>query len=295
MRKFILPLLLASVAATPAIAGPRDDSNHPGRADRAERAQAHEERQQAREQRAVQTQRPEFSGQQHFNGNMGGGQPQYVRREFVGNPHQGFQGGASGDANVERAHGRFQGNGEIYVAPGPRSVRNPYGGGPVRDVRGDQSQQAFDGRIERHPPIVVNDGQRVSRAFRGRPPVVSQTPQPGTQPPMRVDNRRRHHTDWSGDWRHDSRYDWQNHRRHHRNWFHLGVYYDPFGWGYSPFQIGWRMWPSYYSSNYWISDPYQYRLPYAPPGYQWIRYYNDAILVDTWSGEVVDVLYNFFW
>ena len=48
MRKFIIPLLLASVAASPAIAGPRDDSNHPNRPDRAERQQVREERQQAR-------------------------------------------------------------------------------------------------------------------------------------------------------------------------------------------------------------------------------------------------------
>ena len=24
-----------------------------------------------------------------------------------------------------------------------------------------------------------------------------------------------------------------------------------------------------------------YRLPYAPPGYVWVRYWNDALLVDT--------------
>jgi Ni/Co efflux regulator RcnB len=300
MRKFILPLLLASVAASPAMAGPRDDNNHPGRADRAERAQVREERQQAREQRAVQTQRPEFSGPQHLNGNPGDGQPQFARPQYVGNPRQGFEGGASREVNVERAHGRFQGNTETYVAPGPRMVRNPYGGGAVQRIRdGDQPREVLEGR-QHGPRVVTTDGQRqpdrtYPRVLRTRTPVVSQTPQPGTQPPLRVDNRRRNHTNWSTDWRRDNRYDWQNHRRHHRNWFHLGLYYDPFGWGYSPFQIGWRMWPSYYGSNYWINDPYQYRLPYAPPGYRWIRYYDDAILVDTWSGEVVDVLYNFFW
>ena len=47
--------------------------------------------------------------------------------------------------------------------------------------------------------------------------------------------------------------------------------------------------------QYWINDPWQYRLPYAPPGYRWIRYWDDAMLVDTWTGEVVDVIHNFFW
>jgi Ni/Co efflux regulator RcnB len=38
-----------------------------------------------------------------------------------------------------------------------------------------------------------------------------------------------------------------------------------------------------------------YRLPFAPPGYRWIRYYDDALLIDTWDGQVVDVIYDFFW
>ena len=55
------------------------------------------------------------------------------------------------------------------------------------------------------------------------------------------------------------------------------------------------MYPSYYRSNYWISDPWQYRLPPAYGPYRWVRYHNDALLIDTWNGEVVDVIYGFFW
>jgi hypothetical protein len=127
------------------------------------------------------------------------------------------------------------------------------------------------------------------------PPVVSHTPRPGTQPPAPATYRPSPAPTWSTNWRHNNRYDWQNWRRRHRSWFHLGFYYDPFGWGYQPYYIGWRMWPAYYGSNFWINDPWYYRLPYAPPGTRWVRYYDDALLVDTWSGEVVDVIYNFFW
>jgi hypothetical protein len=138
--------------------------------------------------------------------------------------------------------------------------------------------------------------QRAERQDRvTRPPVVSVTPRPGTQPPPPMTSRPTKAPSWSTSWRHNNKYDWQHWRRHHHSWFHLGFYYDPFGWGYSPYSIGWRMWPAYYGSRYWIQNPWYYRLPYAPPGYQWIRYYNDALLVDTWSGEVVDVIYNFFW
>ena len=131
--------------------------------------------------------------------------------------------------------------------------------------------------------------------MRTRGPVVSDVPRPGTQPPMRVDNRRRGEVRWSGDWRRDNRYDWRNWRERNRSRFRVGIYYDPFGWGYQQFEIGWRMWPNYYSSNFWINDPWDYRLPYAPPGTQWVRYYNDAVLVDMYTGEVVDVIHGFFW
>jgi hypothetical protein len=130
---------------------------------------------------------------------------------------------------------------------------------------------------------------------RNRTPLVSERPREGTQPPLRAERHRRDRPNWSTSWRHHSRHDWHNWRKRHRSLFRLGFYFDPFGWRYRPYSIGWRLWPSYYSSRFWINDPWQYRLPYAPAGYRWIRYYNDAILVDTWNGEVVDVIYNFFW
>jgi hypothetical protein len=100
---------------------------------------------------------------------------------------------------------------------------------------------------------------------------------------------------WSTRWRNDQRYDWQNYRRHHRSIFHLGIYYDPFGWGYQRWGIGWRLWPSYYTDSYWLNDPSYYALPYAPWPLKWVRYYDDALLVNVYTGEVVDVMYDFFW
>ena len=50
-----------------------------------------------------------------------------------------------------------------------------------------------------------------------------------------------------------------------------------------------------FAQNYWIADPYSYRLPDAYGPYRWVRYYDDALLVDVYSGEVVDAMYDFFW
>jgi Ni/Co efflux regulator RcnB len=99
---------------------------------------------------------------------------------------------------------------------------------------------------------------------------------------------------WNRNWRNDHRYDWRNYRNHHRSSFHLGIYYDPFGYNYQPFDIGYQLAPLYFEQRYWI-DPAMYELPYPPPGTEWIRYWNDAVLVDLNSGEAVDVIHDFFW
>ena len=75
----------------------------------------------------------------------------------------------------------------------------------------------------------------------------------------------------------------------------MHTYFDPFGWGYYSYWPGWRLWPEYYASSYWIEDPYFYRLPPPPLGTRWVRYYNDALLVDIWTGQVLDVIHDFFW
>ena len=106
------------------------------------------------------------------------------------------------------------------------------------------------------------------------------------------DGRRR----WSSDWRRDNRYDWRRHRSRYSSLFRLGRYYDPYRYGYRRFSTGLTLGSGYYSnSNYWLNDPWQYRLPPAYGPYRWVRYYNDALLVDIYSGQVADVIYGFFW
>jgi hypothetical protein len=68
-----------------------------------------------------------------------------------------------------------------------------------------------------------------------------------------------------------------------------------FGWGYRSFSIGYQLDRFFYAPNYWINDPWEYRLPPVYGPYRWVRYYNDALLVDIDTGEVVDVIQNFFW
>jgi len=309
MRKLLIAILLAGAAATPALAGPRDHSDRENFHSDHQQSQSHSDRSDRsdRGERAVQVERPQVSGQGHFNGSMGGGegrfngsmsgsgQPQFARPEHL------QQGGQADVVPNERA---------LRDDPprGPRAIDNSFTGRNGRGVRRDQIVERRDQVIDEGearsggPRMITNETLRQQdRALppvmrpRTRTLVVSDVPRPGTQPPLRVDNRRRTEVSWNTNWRNDHRHDWHDWRRRHHSWFHLGFYSDPFGWGYQPYSIGWRMWPSYYSNSFWINDPWQYRLPYAPAGTVWVRYYNDAVLVDTFTGEVLDVVYDFFW
>jgi Ni/Co efflux regulator RcnB len=247
MRKLLISLLLASAAATPALAAPRDSTDRQDT--RAERQQtrdnARAERSAERQQAAPRVDRPAFTGPANTYPN--------------------------GRANFDTQRG----------------------------VRVEQRQQVIDQRAvnrdQRLQTIQQNRELRqqtrpVPNVMRTRPPVVSDVPRTGTQPPLRTESR----VQWNTGWRNDNHYDWRRYRDHHRSRFHLGFFIDPFGWGYQPFNIGYRMWPAYYGNQYWI-DPALYGLPYPPSGTAWVRYFNDVMLVDLYSGTVIDVIPDFFW
>ena len=101
---------------------------------------------------------------------------------------------------------------------------------------------------------------------------------------------------WNRDWRRDQRFDWQRYRYSNRDLFRSQHYYAPYGWnyGYRRFSIGFSLSNILFSQQYWIEDPYAYRLPPAYGQYRWVRYYDDVLLVDLRSGEVVDAIYDFF-
>ena len=102
------------------------------------------------------------------------------------------------------------------------------------------------------------------------------------------------HRGWDGSrWRNDHRYDWQNWRNSHRDLFRWR-YYAPRGFHYRPVYRGFYLEPFFYGSSYWLSDPFEYRLPPVEWPLRWVRYYDDALLVDVTTGEVIDVVQDFF-
>ena len=74
-----------------------------------------------------------------------------------------------------------------------------------------------------------------------------------------------------------------------------GGYRAPGGWGaYRRPTRGWRL-PSYWiGSNFWIDDFAYYGLATPPRGYRWLRYYDDAVMIDD-RGRVYDSVGNIGW
>ena len=110
-------------------------------------------------------------------------------------------------------------------------------------------------------------------------------------------NNGSHHRDWNRTWRSDRRYDWHGYRNQYRHQYRQPRYYNPYGYrhGYQRFGIGIYLDSLFFGNRYWLNDPWEYRLPPAPYGTRWVRYYDDVLLVDTRSGYVVDAIYGFFW
>jgi hypothetical protein len=106
----------------------------------------------------------------------------------------------------------------------------------------------------------------------------------------------RDHRRWDNRWRDNDRYNWRHYRDRNRTVFNLGVYYAPYrNYYYSRIGVGFYLDSLFFGSRYWINDPWQYRLPEVYGPYRWVRYYDDVVLVDIYTGEVVDVIYDFFW
>lgn len=261
MRKSALFLLLAA-SAVPALAGAAEDTDRQSRQSaRAERA----------EQRAERPQRAERT--------PSGDNGQRAAR-FDAMREQRQQTQMQQQAQPREIHVRQQQASPVVASDRFRRQQNQ-----VEAVEGGERMRGGGGLMQR---------QRHVRTIPDAMPEVLQSA-PATNGVQSTRHYTGNYGRWSGGWRNDSRYDWQRHRHSHRSKFRIGFYFDPFGYGYRRYSIGSSIWPNYYQSRYYINDPWQYRLPPAYGPYRWVRYHNDALLIDTWTGQVVDVIYGFFW
>ena len=287
MRKLLLTLLLAT-AVSPALADPGDDhrfdrraergqrADRPERADRAERGPPRVEAPRAMEQRPVEVQRP-----------RGGGWSGAPQARQQGQWHQGDP---RSDNIMQRYRDRM-GQAAPAATPQAQPPQQQQQGG-----RGWLGHAMNGGQPRPTLPVGTNGAPRQWDGHRD--PRGDWRNNDGRDHDWRDQAGRRDDRDhgrWSNDWHRDPRYDWQRYRRQNRFVFQLGAFNDPFGYGYRPLGIGYTLYSGYYQPNYWLQDPWQYRLPPAYGRYRWVRYYDDALLVDIYTGRIVDSIRDFFW
>ena len=244
-----------------------------------------------------------------------GGRPQMAApaQRWQGGPERVSRPDQRPDQRADRPNGNWQRPGNPN--PGMQPTDRPDGRGDGRrvdarpDSRADWNRQVWDRNRD------GNDRDRNGRDWNdrnrdGRPDDRrwSDNDRRGDRPgyPSNWNNGGRRYDDrtrwadqrrWDNGWRQDRRYDWYGYRSRYGDRYRMGRYYAPSGWnyGYRSFSIGVFLSGPLYGSNYWLNDPYYYRLPPAYGTMRWIRYYDDALLVDIRDGYVVDVIRNFFW
>ena len=77
--------------------------------------------------------------------------------------------------------------------------------------------------------------------------------------------------------------------------FHNGNYNAPRGYQSRHWSYGDRLPRLYYARDYWIADFLMFGLFAPPDGLVWVRVGDDALLIDEYSGDIVQVDYGVFY
>jgi Ni/Co efflux regulator RcnB len=76
--------------------------------------------------------------------------------------------------------------------------------------------------------------------------------------------------------------------------FRIGPYHRPPGWTSHRWGFGEILPRAYWGPQFILADYWLFALEVPPAGYEWVRDGNDALLVNTDSGEILQVEYGVF-
>ncbi|MGA2187900.1 MAG: RcnB family protein [Steroidobacteraceae bacterium] len=76
--------------------------------------------------------------------------------------------------------------------------------------------------------------------------------------------------------------------------FRIGPYHRPPGWTARRWGYGEILPRAFWGPQYLLADYWLFALEVPPVGYEWVRYGADALLVNTGSGEILQVEYGVF-
>jgi Nickel/cobalt transporter regulator len=82
---------------------------------------------------------------------------------------------------------------------------------------------------------------------------------------------------------------------HTFNPVHAAPFVYPSGWSYRRWGVGMALPPIFLARAYWYADWAALGLAPPQPGFQWVRYGPDLLLVDVNTGQVVETVYDVFY
>jgi hypothetical protein len=76
---------------------------------------------------------------------------------------------------------------------------------------------------------------------------------------------------------------------------HVDPFVYPHGFGYRRWVVGGILPPVFLAPAYFYADWAGLGMTAPPPGYQWVRYGPDLLLVDANTGQIADTVYGVFY
>jgi Ni/Co efflux regulator RcnB len=76
--------------------------------------------------------------------------------------------------------------------------------------------------------------------------------------------------------------------------YHIGAYHRPAGWVAHRWAYGQVLPRAYWAAPYILADYWLFALEVPPVGFEWVRDDTDAILVNTTTGQILQVQYGVF-
>jgi Ni/Co efflux regulator RcnB len=197
------------------------------------------------------------------NGGEHGGQAPHAAPTPAPAPAPGAGATARGQALQQMEHA--QPRPTFNRGSGNRVNGNPGNGGSMSGPRPGGSVSGPPNNNFRPNNGGPGNGRPNNQGFNG--------PRPGPRPDFRAYNR--------------------NFTATHR--FRGPAYHRPSGFVYRRWVFGDYLPSIYWGSDYWLYDFSDFDLPPPPPGTVWVRYGDDALLIDRYSGEIIEVEYNVFY
>jgi Ni/Co efflux regulator RcnB len=77
--------------------------------------------------------------------------------------------------------------------------------------------------------------------------------------------------------------------------FHWGSYDRPDGWYYRRWGFGEYLPGAFWARDYWLTSWWLFDLAIPPYGFEWVRYGDDALLVNVYTGQILEVEYDVFY